>query len=256
MRFLLLAILLNLKKALALRSALLLTIVIIILKQSLFLTGWYFFFERYQSIHGWTMAHMLAMYGVAFFSIGFVELFFYGIKELPKTIYSGQLDVFMLQPKNIILNLALSRGEISAIGEIVMSLILLGYSGYLSSHFLVLLLILPIGALFNFSLCLYLGSLAFFIEDAGDFIKEVYLNAVIIQTQPNSAYKGALKLFTMTVLPVAFLSFFPIEYLRTGSSYALAFSTLGTLLFFMVACLLFQTGLKRYKSGSAITLKS
>ena len=74
-------------------------------------------------------------------------------------------------------------------------------------------------------------------------------------TQPNIAYRGALKMLTLTILPVAFLSFFPIEYLRTKVLDYLFFALMGNIVFFIIACWLFNKGLKRYESGNMIIFR-
>lgn len=255
-RFLLMAVQINLKRALALRGALILSIFVTVLKQMLFLMAWKFFFQKYKMVQGWNFSDMLCMYGMVCFSMGFVEVFFYGIKEIPTIIDNGQLDTFLLQPKNIILNIAMSKGDVTSLGEIVTGLILISYSGYMISAFPVILLILILSIVFMFSLLLYLACLAFFMKNADDFIKELNLNSIIVASQPNAAYQGAFKLFTLTILPVAFLSYFPIEYLRTAQWYYLGITAIGTFVFCGIACWIFKMGIKRYESGNLIGFRT
>ena len=92
-------------------------------------------------------------------------------------------------------------------------------------------------------------------RNAHDFIRELNLNANIVATQPNSAYSGAFKMFTLTILPVGFLSYFPVEYLRTDLWQYLWISILGTTAFFGSAYWLFRFGLKRYESGNLIVYR-
>jgi ABC-2 type transport system permease protein len=107
-----------------------------------------------------------------------------------------------------------------------------------------------------FSLMLYLSCIAFFLKNSNDFIRELSLNSIIVATQPNSAYRGAFKLFTLTILPVGFLSFFPIEYVRTHSSIFFWLTLLGTSAFLGVACWLFKKGLARYESGNLFAYRN
>lgn len=254
-KFISLAVMTNLRLSMVSRIAFLMAILITVIKQILFLVGWNFFFKKYQMVQGWNFDSMLLMYGTVCFAIGFVEAFLYGLRELPKIIDSNQLDTFLLQPKNIILNLALSRGDMAAVGEMIAGLILIGYSGYFLTTFPEIILILAMSVLFIFSLFLYLGCIAFFTRDANEFIRELSLNAIIMATQPNIAYRGALKMLTLTILPVAFLSFFPIEYLRTKVLDYLFFALMGNIVFFIIACWLFNKGLKRYESGNMIIFR-
>lgn len=250
LKFVWLAICTNLKLSFALRGAFFITLVVTIIKQVLFLIAWSFFFGRYKVVQGWTFEHMILAYGIICFAMGFVEAFFYGIKELPQIIETGHLDTFLLQPKSIILNVALSKGDVSALGEVVTGILLVAYSGYFRSDLLLVVLLMVISTVCMFALLLYLSCIAFFMRNASDFIKELNLNAIIVATQPNAAYSGAFKIFTLTILPVAFLSYFPVEYFRTGLWDYLLITLVGTGVFFGVAYGLFKCGLKRYESGN------
>jgi len=252
-RFLMAAMRINFRLSIALRAAFLITVSIVIAKHCLYLLSWNFFFTRYKTIQGWNFEEMLLMYGIVSFSIGIVEVFFYGLKEFPRMVEMQQLDVFLLQPKNIILNIAMSKGDISAIGEVVLGILLIGYSGYLFSP--EILFIAFLGTIFIFSLYLYLSSIALFMTNSTNFVRELYQNANIVATQPNSAYRGVFRIFTLTLLPTAFISFFPVEYLRTGLIHHLLFASFGTSAFFIIACAVFYYGLKRYESGSSIVVR-
>ena len=201
-------------------------------------------------VQGWTFEHMILAYGILCFAMGFVEAFFYGIKELPQLIETGHLDSFLLQPKNLVLNVALSKGDFSALGEVITGILLITYSGYFSSDLTMVLLMMAISTLCMFALILYLSCIAFFMRNASDFIKELNLNAIIVATQPNAAYSGAFKIFTSTIVPVALLSYFPVEYFRTGFYYYWWITLVGTGVFFGMACGLFKWGLKHYESGN------
>jgi ABC-2 type transport system permease protein len=255
LKFLGLALITNIKITVSLKASFFLTILIVILKQLLFLVTWNFFFEKYKVVHGWNFNSMLFMYGNVCFAMGIVEGFFYGFRDLARMIETGQIDNFLLQPKNIILNIAVSKGDITNLGEILTGLLLIGYSGYLFKSFFTVILILIMGSIFMFSLILYLACIAFFIRDAGDFIRELRLNSIIMATQPLSAFRGALKMLSFTVLPVAFLSYFPVEHLRTGLWHYLLLTIIGTILFFAVACALFYKGIRRYESGNMFAVR-
>jgi len=250
MRYLITAFCTNFKLSVALKISFLITLLIVLVKQALFLVAWKFFFAKYHTVHGWDFKEMLLMYGIVSFGIGFVEIFFYGLREIPRLIETHQLDVYLLQPKNLILNIAMSKGEITSLGEVILGILLISYSGYLFSAAIILILLLAI--VFIFSLYLYLSSIRFFVPNGTNFVRELYQNANIVATQPNSAYRGLFKIFTMTLLPTAFISFYPIEFLRTGLLENLLFATLGTFAFFAGAQFLFKLGLKYYESGNNI----
>lgn len=198
------------------------------------------------------------MYGQVFVAIGTIEAFFYGLREIPKYVETGQLDVFLIQPRNLLLNIAISKSDPEALGELIIGIVFIYLSGYLFISlwsFLSLILLMIIGIIFMFSLMLYLSCLSFYIRNSKDFIRELSLNAFIIATNPNSAYKGFFKIITCTILPLAYLSFFPIEYVRTGNIYYFLITCCGTILFFVIACFIFWNGVKKYESGNVISIR-
>lgn len=240
----------SLRNALASLSNLLSSIILISVKMGLFLLTWKFFFQKYSLVRGWGFEDMLAMTGIVMVSEGFVHAFLNGIRDLPSLIETGQLDLFLVQPRNTLLNLSLCKSNLNGFAEIIVGGVLLGVSGYFFTKAFALLWILPLGVCFMYTLHMYLGSLCFFIQNSSSFIKELVQNACIIATQPNSAFTGFIRILTLTVLPVAFLSYFPIEYLRTNTRENAVYAFLGTFLFFILASFVFQRGVKRYESSS------
>lgn len=250
MRFLLTAFWVNLKLSLSMRLSFVITIFIVAVKHSFFLISWKYFFARYNILQGWNYSEMLLMYGIVSLSIGFVEVFFYGLREMPKMIETSQIDIFLLQPKNMLLNVAISKGDITALGEMVLGFLLMGFSGYL--RYPTMLIIVALAILFIFSLYLYLSCLAFFMKNTTSFIRELYQSANLLMTQPSSSYHRLFKIFAVTLLPTAFVSFFPVEYMRTNLIKYLLFTSIGTFTFFSLASWLFKLGLKRYESSNII----
>ncbi len=237
-----------------LKLSFLVKVLSIFLKQGLFLVTWSFFFYKYGEVDGWTFRELIAMYGIISFGVGTVEMFFYGVREIPMYVETNQIDNFLLQPRNVLLNIALSKGDVVAFSEIVYGLILMGLSGYMTKGYM-LYFLLPLSPLFIFSLFLYLSSVSFYMQNSFGFVRELYQNANIVATQPASAYRGFFKVITLTVLPTAYISFFPIESLRLHAYKSLLISYAGALTFFLIACLFFYRGLRQYESSSTISYK-
>jgi len=242
----------NLRLSVEFRYSVLINIIVAVIKQSLFLIAWYFFFDKYQLVQGWNFKDLLLMYGLVAIGVGVVEVFFYGARELPRIIEYGLLDVYLVQPKNVILNIALSRGKISSLGDIVVGVLAILFSGYACSAPASVIAISFLSPLFIFSVHVYLASLSFFMANSSEFIKELYSNVIVFATQPNSAYTGWLKLISMTVIPISFLSFFPIEFVKNNNRTFFVVAYCGTIAFFVIACWIFSRALKRYESGFMI----
>jgi len=252
LRFLITALRTNFRLSIACKASFIVNIVVGCIKHGFFLAAWFFFFDLYEDIHGWTFCNLLLVYGLISIGIGTVEVFFYGLREIPQLVESHKLDSYLVQPQNIILNIALSKGHISSLSDLITGMIAIIYSSVSVSSFS---LLCPLSIIFIFALYLYIGSLIFFIKNSSELIKELYRNAIIIATQPNSAYSGLLKCLTLTILPVGFLSFFPVTFAKTSDYLYLFISYAGTLAFLALSCALFYHGLKRYESGHLLVGK-
>jgi|GEM_PF-4726083 ABC-2 type transport system permease protein len=224
-------------------------LIISTIKQLLFIFAWMFFFNEYKLVKGWGFNEMLLMYGIVSFGIGVVEILFFGLRNLANLVNNNQLDIYLLQPKNIVLNIAVSKSDISAFGDFTIGIILVSWSGYLFKSFFLVLCAFTVSSIFMFALYLFLGSWSLYLKDSSSFIKDMYQNSILLATQPNSAYKGLIKLLTLTFIPVGFMSFYPIEYIVTKDIKFLIYSVIGTLAFLLISLLTFYHGLTKYNSG-------
>jgi ABC-2 type transport system permease protein len=238
----------NLLKMLESKRSFLISLLLTIATQSSFLLAWDAFFNKSPLVAGWSFKDMATMYGLVMLSKGMIEMFFYGLKLMPRLIENHQLDVFLLQPKSLIFSIAFTKLDLESLAEVFLGFCLIGYAGHLTNP--LFWIVLPFVFLFTFSLYLYINSLRFFLSDSTSFLRELITSASIALSQPSSAYRGSLKFFLMTLLPAAFLSFFPVEFLRTALLEYFIWTAVGNTLFFFGARALFYQGLKRYESGS------
>jgi ABC-2 type transport system permease protein len=249
-KFIRAAIIHNFVLSIVFKTAFIINLGIAVLKQAFFLVAWHFFFQKYTHVNGWIFNDLLLVCGLLSIGIGVVEILFFGLKDLPQIVETNALDRYLLQPQNLILNIALSRGQISSLGDVFTGVIAIWYGGFFSTYLLSTLLCIPLAIIFIFALYLYLGCISLYIKNSSEFIRELYRNSIIIASQPNSSYTGFLKILTITVLPVAFLSFFPVEFVKHSSYKYFFISYLGAIGFLYTSCIIFYNGIKRYESGN------
>lgn len=245
--FVLYAMMVNLRSARHFKVVFWIKVTANALKHGMFALAWKPFYANYGDINGWTYQEHLLMIGLVTMSIGVTEIFFDGLRELPTMIEKGSLDRFLLLPRDPVLTLSLSQSALSSWSDLIAGVFLL----YASGHFdFILLLFIPLGVLFFFSLYLYIGSLRFFIPDGNTIIHEIYSKTLLIANQPNAGYSGFLKILTNSLIPVALVSYFPIEYRRTGNLYFLTVAVVGGMMFHIFSRLFFLWGLRYYDSAS------
>lgn len=238
---------LNLKNAVHEKLSFWVKVLLNIFKHLMFALAWKPFYLTYNSIHGWNYEHHILMIGLITISMGFAEIFFDGLRDLPQVIESKRLDAFLLQPQDPILMIALSRTSIKSWADVFAGFTLIYFSEIFDIS---LILFVGLGMLFFFSLYLYLGSLRFFIPNSSMLIQEIYSKTMIIASQPNVSYTGILKMLTFSFLPVCLISLYPIQYIREKQPEFLLIAVIGGVCFHFWARFLFFSGLKRYRAGN------
>ncbi len=243
LRFILLAFWFNVKSALALKLAFWLNIAIKLVQHLLFALAWQPFYLKYHSINGWGYQHQLVMIALVNLGAGLAELLFDGLRDLPRIIESGTLDSYLLKPQDPILMIALSKTSLNSWSNVLAGIVFIKMSNLFDW---VIVLFALLATLFFFSLYLYLGSLRFFINNSNSLIADIYSKTMLIATQPNTSYKGLLKIITFSILPVSLVSFFPVQYICEKNIRHLMIVVFGSVLFYIFSRAIFFIGLRRY----------
>jgi ABC-2 type transport system permease protein len=182
--------------------------------------------------------------------------FFGNASRIANIIATGQLDVYLAQPKPVLLHVLISRMSVSAIGDVLFALLVFAIFGDKSAAGIAKFgLALAIAAVIFIFFTVIVNCLAFWIGNTEGLSTQLFNALLTFTTYPTSIFKSWGKLVLFAVIPAGFISYLPIGLLReidlpflTG---ALAVSALlaagGTLLFYR--------GLKRYASGNMMTLR-
>ncbi|MDF2962332.1 MAG: hypothetical protein K0S39_4067 [Paenibacillus sp.] len=248
---------LNLAGAMEFRMSFLLTAGMMVVNNTVWILFWGLYFERFQVVNGWSFQDVMMMWAVSAGGFGLSAVLFGNAYRLASLIAAGQLDIYLSQPKPVLLHILISRMSVSAIGDVVFAVILYGFFGDRS----------PMG-LFKFGLALLIAmlifmffvttvqSLAFFIGNAEGLGQQLFNGLLAFSTYPTGIFSGWGKLILFTVIPAGFISYLPIGLLRAvepaflGKALGVAgLLTLGGTAFFYF-------GLKRYSSGNMIGIRN
>lgn len=241
----------NLKTMLALRFAFLLRTLFTVLNHGIYLIIWYAFYDMVPTIGGWTLDHIFLVYGIGCFAWGFATFFCYGIRILPRQIDEGMFDVYLTHPKPVLLNATIMTSHGSGLAEIIVAFILIHWAGVLTLAKLPLILVLLIlGASVFVSIQLILGCIGFWVKDMNEANQEFLYNLFLASNRPGSIYTGIYKVIIYTLLPVAFVTFLPVDILLNDDWEALALMLAGSFVIIRLALWLFHRGLTRYESGN------
>ena len=172
------------------------------------------------------------------------------------TINTGELDAFLVQPKNVLLAAITSTISASAIGDILYGVIIVFIYGFSVRVFLLFVLFAITGSLILTSIAIILGSLSFWINKS-DFIADTGNNLMTqFATYPDGIFKGVVKVLLYTLIPVGLTVYIPVSVIGKFNTYLFLLVIGVTILLVSLSFLIFYKGLKRYSSSNLMVARA
>jgi ABC-2 type transport system permease protein len=176
--------------------------------------------------------------------------------QLTRLIVTGELDTFLLQPCNLLLNVCCARTSLSAYGDLLYGVVLLALTqGGSGLTWLFFALGVPVGALLITAISLIAHTLTFYFGDAsfaGNMSVEFVVNFCIY---PAGIYHRAVRLLMYTLIPAAFIVHVPLRLVREFSLGWMLVWLAASSAYCAFASWFFYRGLKRYESGNLIVTR-
>lgn len=217
---------------------------------------WYIFFKSFPAVNGWGYHEMIILFAFGTLVYAFCEVPFDGVSELSKYIVTGQLDVYLTGPKNVLWAVSISKSDISALGDGLFGCVLLfcayGFAPLKIAWFLFITLC---AAVLFFDFVLIVQALAFWFGDIEDAARRVTHMLVSFMMYPQSIFKGFLKFIMMTVLPAFFMITVPVQLIMEFNWTYFSIIILSVLVATPTAIWIFNKGLARYESGNLMTTR-
>ncbi|HVQ63981.1 MAG TPA: ABC-2 family transporter protein [Terriglobia bacterium] len=217
---------------------------------------WLLFFKRFPVLHGWSLTDVIALWAILTAGFGLA----YGIMgnaiQLAGCIAQGEIDAWLLQPRAVLPHLLLGRSAPSAWGDALFGYIV--YLGFVRPDWprmvAFILLSLAVGVAF-IGFGVLAGSLSFFLGNAGALADQWRNTLISFSTYPPTLFQGAVKILLYTVIPAGFVSYLPVEALRSMSPIYALLSIGGALSLLGAGTGAFYLGLRRYESGNLVSMK-
>ncbi|MDD9941438.1 MAG: ABC-2 family transporter protein, partial [Myxococcales bacterium] len=217
---------------------------------------WYILFSRFESIRGWALGDVLALYGVAAGGFGLSVVLFGGVGDLGQKIHSGGLDALLTQPKSALLQAVCARSVASGWGDIASGLVLVGLSGHLRLDSVMLVpLSMALGSIVLVSTGVILQSSVFWLGRVDSLAQQAAHFLMLFSTYPPSIFGGALKLLLFTIVPAGFVSYLPVELLRKFNWLDLVSCVAAAGIWSALAAWVFARGLQHYESGNRFVVR-
>jgi len=247
---------LNLAASIEYRTSFLLQVFGMFLNNASFAFFWWILFDRVGTIGNYGFKEVMMLWAIVSTSFGLGTVLFGNALRLNDMIIKGELDSYLLQPKNTLINILASKSNVSGWGDMaygfVLFFILFGFDPLRLGLFMVYTIT---GCMLFISLFSLSGSLAFFIGNASALGSTMVEFAISVSIYPESIFTGAIKTLVFTALPIAYISFVPVRALR---HFTLINGILPIVIAIVVTSLtffIFRLGLKRYESGNLMVNK-
>ncbi|MFD9760723.1 ABC transporter permease [[Kitasatospora] papulosa] len=205
-------------------------------------------------IHGWTLAEWAALTGFTTVARALWNTVFFGTLDIPDMVRSGELDHFLVRPANPLMLILFSKVDTDvwieiAVGTGMLAVALHVSGAELSGPVLVFIpLALAGSALVFAAMHLAVTALSFWLRQDAMLSMLIWRLDTFAQL-PMSFYPTWLMTVFSTVVPFAFVGYFPCLYIlgRTDSPFVWLLPLAGPLLF-LPAVLLWRSGIDRYSS--------
>jgi len=253
LKFIFQYIALGLKSAMEYRFSFISQTIGMFLNDFAFLSLWWLLFSSVNSIKNWIFEDMLLLLilmGFIWFFLGFLT----NLREMGEIIVSGNLDYYLLYPKPILLHLAISKFDYTALGELLFSLVLLPFI-HLTLFKLGLILLFSItGVIIISAVTILLNSSVFFFGSTGNF-KSLLNSLYAFVVYPSNVYKGLVKFIILFVIPVGFITGVPVDLIKNFDPLFFTLTLIISFSFLTLSIIVFYVGLRRYESGNLLTVR-
>lgn len=242
---------LNLKKEWKYKSSFFMQIVMMMLNDLFFIIQWYIIFQLVDNIGGYGFNETMLLWAVASGAFGFSHAFFAGAWNIKDIVYEGKLDVFLTQPKNVLLNVCCSSTQISAIGDMLYSYVVLVIIGAPWHWYLLMIPVMILTGLVYVSVYVVYACLCFYIKRGDAVAKSVEGTINKAGNYPPAIFNWLVKGLFFTLIPTFFYTFVPAQYIfLTPNIWWILTAVIVTTIWVVLAFVLFEKGLKKYNSGN------
>ena len=224
-----------------------------LLNDCMWLAFWVLYFTRFPALSGWERNDVVALWAVTALGYGIAYSLFGNSRSLARIIVNGDLDFYLVYPKDVLLHTLCSKMDVTALGDA-----LFGPLVYFSivrpgprRAVLFFLSGLAVAAiLLGFTVIAH--PLAFFIGNSETLASQLFDAMVAFATYPSDIFQGVAKVLLFTAIPAGFINSIPVRVIKKGDpSFLLLVATAAAVLL-LGGRALFSMGLRRYESGNLV----
>ena len=247
---------LNLQAAMEYRASFISQVFGMFLNDGIWLSFWWLYFTKFPVLGSWEREDVVVLWAVLATSFGVATGLFGNALGLSGIILRGDLDYYLVLPRDVLLHALVSRMSTSAWGDIAFgTLVFLAFGGATPGRLALYVLSVGIVALFFVSFFVLVNSLVFFIGSSQGISEQLQMTLVHFASYPTTVFQGITRVILFTLIPAGFISSVPVHVLRRFHPGFFAALVAATLVLAVTARAVFRWGLRRYESGNLITVR-
>jgi ABC-2 type transport system permease protein len=221
------------------------------LNNSAFLIFWIILYGVIPDIKGYVLQDVLFLWSLMSTGYGMSAVLLGNAPYLSRTIYNGELDVYLLQPKPILINFLASRMNVAGFGDISYGILLYAFTQPITfAHVGLFITFCLFVMILLTAVEIFYHSLSFFIGNAEEFAGTAAELSLTFTLYPGSIFKGASAFLLHSLVPAALIAYIPLELFRSFSPGKFALLVAGDAAILLSALAVFRLGLRRYESGN------
>ncbi|MCX7024722.1 MAG: ABC-2 family transporter protein [Spirochaetes bacterium] len=256
LRFLAAAFAVNVKSVVEYRANFLAQTFGMMLNNAAFAVFWKVLLDRTGGLGGYGFADVMFVWAIVSTSFGLAHVVFGNVRGLSEIIREGDLDAYLLQPKDVWLNVLASRTEPSAWGDFAYGFVVLAFLPGISPERVALFCILALAAAAVFTACFALmESLAFFMGDSTALSGALTEFLLSFSLYPETVFDPGMRWIFYTIVPSGFIAFVPLAAFRSLDWRLVPIAIGAAAAYVALSRAVFNAGLRRYESGNKIGTK-
>lgn len=247
----------NLSSAMEYRGSFWLQVFGMAINNASFVFFWWVAFSKIgNAVAGYTFQDVMFIWAAASSSFGLSRVIFGNVDRISRVIMTGELDNYLLQPRNVLLNVACSRTQVSAWGDFVYGYILLVLTNGFSFGGLGLFTLFTVlGGVFMSATAAAFHTLTFLLGNAERIAGMAFEGIINFCIYPDKIFTGFVRTLLYTAIPAGFITHIPLQLFRSFNAGTLALLILAAIGYALLAFWLFHRGLKKYESGNLIVTR-
>jgi ABC-2 type transport system permease protein len=242
----------NLRSAMEYRTNFLVQVFGMMINNAAFVVFWSFLFAKTGALGGYRFQDVMFLWALSSSAFGLSNVLFGNARQLSELVRQGDLDVYLLQPKDVLINALTSKTIVSAWGDFAYGFVVLAFLGFDPPHWIMFALFVVSGALVFTGVFVISESLSFFLGSSAGITGAATEFILSFSLYPVGIFPSGMRWVFYSLVPSGFIVFLPLRVFRSWSPGLAALVLAVSVAYAFLAAGIFRAGLKRYESGNRI----